>query len=509
MERKVGNNIYIYDVTSYWDSVSQKTKKRSVYIGKKDNKTGEVHNAKKLLAKFADDFGARYFFKKILSELKIESLIKKHFPDSFEEIIEIILFQNIESKPSYLMEYSYSDDISSSKFSSQNMSRLFNYLGKNETKVNSFLKDWIDINKIQNSLFYDITSISSYSRYCELVEWGHNRDCEQLPQVNFGILFGNTSKLPLLYKIYSGSISDVTTLKNLHQQMEIYGFKKFVFCLDRGFYSASNLSQIYLDDFDIIIPMPFSTTISNDLSDEKIVDLENMININGNTLFYKCFEIKIGGKKYFANVYLNESRKLRELNRFSKEISLIEKKFAKEKFDKEEYAKELIHKEGGKYKKYFKISKDSDFYKITKNTDEMQKLVNKMGKVILITKNKPDSKEYAINSYLYRDEVEKVFDVMKNEINENRLRVSSADSVHGRLFITFIVLICMSFMTKIMKEKKLFNKLSINEVISELKKLKIITMHEGTKILCELTKKQKDIFLGFKIPYPDLSKPGM
>lgn len=52
-----------------------------------------------------------------------------------------------------------------------------------------------------------------------------------------------------------------------------------------------------------------------------------------------------------------------------------------------------------------------------------------MGKVILIIKNKLDFKEYVISFYLYRDEVEKVFDVMKNEINENRLRVLSLDSV--------------------------------------------------------------------------------
>lgn len=47
----------------------------------------------------------------------------------------------------------------------------------------------------------------------------------------------------------------------------------------------------------------------------------------------------------------------------------------------------------------------------------------------------------------------------------------------------------MFFMIKIMKEKKLFDKLSINEVILELKKLKIIIMYEGIKILCELIKK--------------------
>lgn len=153
--------------------------------------------------------------------------------------------------------------------------------------------------------------------------------------------------------------------------MKIYGFKNFVFCLDWGFYSVLNLFYIYLDDFDIIILMFFLIKILNELFDEKIVNLENMLNINGNILFYKCFEIIIEEKNYFVNVYLNESRKLREFNRFSLEIFLCEKIFINENFDKEENVNELINKEGGKYKKYFMVNKVNDFYKIIKNLDEM------------------------------------------------------------------------------------------------------------------------------------------
>ena len=494
VERKIKNNIYIYEVTSHWDASSKKVKKKSVYIGKKDNSSGEINKVNKILVKSSDDFGNKYFFRNILRHSKLDEILKNNFEDKFDIIIEILLYQLTESKPSYLMEYSFTEDVLASEFSSQNISRLFSEIGKSESNINKFLKDWIDINKIQNSLFYDITSISSYSKYIEIVEWGYNRDCEKLPQINFGILYGSTSKLPLLYKIYPGSISDVSTLKNIHEEMKIYGFKKFTFCLDRGFYSASNLLNIYSEDFEIIIPMPFSTNLSIELCNKEINDLENMINFNGNTMFSKCFEIQIEEKKFHANIYLNEAKKLKELDKFSFEISEIENKFSKNNFKNEEDISEFKEKICSKYKKYFNISNKDGKYKIEKNTVEMRKLINKMGKVILLTKNPPVSKEYAITSYLYRDEVEKVFDIMKNELHENRLRVSSSDSVNGKLFLNFLSLICMSFITKTMKENKLFSKLTINELISELRKLKIITMYNGVKILCELTKKQKNIF---------------
>ncbi len=505
IEKKFGNNIYIYDVESYWDKATKKSKKKSIYVGKKDEHTGNI--LKKNLSKTpkeAYDFGAKYFFEEVLKKTKLDEIIIKNFPLCYEEIIQIILFQSVESKPSYLMEYFYSDNEYSLRYSSQNLSKIFNNLGKMENEVQNFTKDWVNLNKVQDSLFYDLTSISSYSKYVDLVEWGHNKDDDKLPQINFGILYGNSSKCPLLYKLYPRSISDVTTLKNLHTELKVYGFKNFTFCLDRGFYSASNLSQIYDEEFEIIIPLTFSTNNSYELSKKNISNLHNMINVNGGTLHCDTFEIEIDGKKYFANVYLNEARKLRELDRFSKEISIIEENFMNKPFIEEIIALEKIKEIPSKFKKYFEIKNIENKFYIDKNYNEMEDRLNRMGKIILLSKNKNNSKKYAIESYLLRDEVEKVFDIMKNEIDENRLRVSSTESVNGRIFINFLVLICISYVTKIMSKTKLFKKFSIKEILMELNKIKIITMYEGTKYLCELTKKQKLIFDEFKIPYPKI-----
>lgn len=106
-----------------------------------------------------------YFFKKILDESKMTDLIKKNFNLNYEDIIQVVLFQLIQSKPPYLMEYFFCDKILSSKYSSQNLSKLFYTLGESESKIQTFLEEWIDINKIQDTLFYDLTSISSYSAF--------------------------------------------------------------------------------------------------------------------------------------------------------------------------------------------------------------------------------------------------------------------------------------------------------------------------------------------------------
>ncbi len=63
---------------------------------------------------------------------------------------------------------------------------------------------------------FDISSIFSYSKNNELVDRSYNRDKKNLGQTNLGIISRrekNSIQLPLAYRIYPGSISDVVTLK--------------------------------------------------------------------------------------------------------------------------------------------------------------------------------------------------------------------------------------------------------------------------------------------------------
>jgi len=46
---------------------------------------------------------------------------------------------------------------------------------------------------------FDITSLSSYSKGLELLEWGYNRDGEHLRQINFAVVIGRPSGLPIGY----------------------------------------------------------------------------------------------------------------------------------------------------------------------------------------------------------------------------------------------------------------------------------------------------------------------
>ena len=80
------------------------------------------------------------------------------------------------------------------------------------------LKRWRNAASSGKPCFNDITSISSYSKENEMVEFGYNRDHEDLPQINLGLVVDSGSKLPLHYHVHDGDIRDVSTLERVMKE---------------------------------------------------------------------------------------------------------------------------------------------------------------------------------------------------------------------------------------------------------------------------------------------------
>jgi len=95
--------------------------------------------------------------------------------------------------------------------SSQRISELLAAIKPQERE--GFYKSWCSYRSEQEYLALDITSTSSYSELVDDVEWGYNRDHEDLPQINICMLMGETSRLPVYQTVYSGSLKDVSTLR--------------------------------------------------------------------------------------------------------------------------------------------------------------------------------------------------------------------------------------------------------------------------------------------------------
>jgi transposase len=127
--------------------------------------------------------------------------------------------------------------------------------------------------------------------------------------------------------------------------------------------------------------------------------------------------------------------------------------------------------------------------------------VNRFGKTIILLSSSKRSWDEVLSLYRERDEVEKKFDDLKNELEVMPLRVQKVETLQGLLFIFFISLILRAILLRRAKEAKLLDKSSIEEVLMELSKLRAVKVG-GKWRLTEVSKKQRMILEKMEISVP-------
>ena len=104
-----------------------------------------------------------------------------------------------------------------------------------------------------------------------------------------------------------------------------------------------------------------------------------------------------------------------------------------------------------------------------------------------------------LENYRARDKVEKLYDCLKNEDGQHRLRAGNDRSAYGRFFLNFIALIIRSELDKRMRKSKLRNRMTTARLLDELGKIKSVTTASGKNILLEITKKQRELISSLEI----------
>jgi transposase len=384
----------------------------------------------------------------------------------------------------------YSSDVSSLHFA----------LGSNEQGKMEFTKKWIEKVNPKQGIYYDITSFSSYSTKNEFVEWGYNRDRENLPQINLGMVCCQKTGLPFFYTVYPGSIVDVTTIINFIKYLKIYKLQDLFLIMDKGFFSVSNLSGLIESDrrLSLIIPLPFSLKLSKELitKNSDIKNPENMFQYNEDILFHKTVPTVINGHAFDAHIFFNEKAEVDMRHLFFSKLLAYESKIRTNKPEDGEAFETCLNQEVPEsYKKYFQW--DAAEKKVVRNETKINEYLLRSGFYILITNKEGLPKEEVLSFYRDRDGVEKIFDTTKNELDTNRLRSHSKVTAEGRLFVKFIATVLYQHITKVMRENDMFKKFSVIELLKELSKIKRIVVPEIEPFTSEYSKTQKEIFAKF------------
>lgn len=379
-------------------------------------------------------------------------------------------------------------------------------IGEDVKSREAFLQAWVQNHKDNEAVVYDTTSISSYSPSLELAEWGYNRDDEFMPQINFSI--GATQEgMPLFYRVLPGSIPDVRTLSNTLHIISDYGIENIDLSLDRGFFSAANLRDLLKLNYGFTIGVPWTTKQAQNLLKRNRKRLESPRHAflyNSKPMRHVTDVWEHENVKLSAHLFFDPERHIDSMMRVEKQVLDIVDKANDEKFKTLNAARQWINdnvKSRAACLRYFQT--DDGTIKVDFKPASLASASARSGYTLIITHNKKDVQETAtsvLDNYRNRDMVEKLFDFLKTEHKQYRLRTANDASVEGRFFLGFITLIIRAELEKRLRVAKLHKKMTTANVLDQAGKIKSFTTVNGKRILLEVSKAQRQLCSSLKVP---------
>jgi len=509
VEQKINGQIYVYEVTSYWDSEKKQPRQKRVYLGRKDETTGKIIDTRraKSVPVGSLSYGTACVLKSIVRQLRLDRVLCEVFPEHYQQYLYLASFKVATGEPFYLYPYWVESSYlpTEAKIEPQRISEILSSLGSEEKRIEDFFRAWIRQHKGGSAVMFDITSVSSYSENNDLLEYGYNRDKEQIPQVNLGVVskHSESCNLPLAYRVYSGSVTDVVTLSNIIKIIDEYQLNLESFVMDRGFFSQENIKQMHGKGLKFLIPVPFRLLQAREILrqvDEELNSPMSTFSYNNAQIYnHTKQKVRVNQVPCTAHIYLDKSKQAREEAVLMQKIVDIERllpdKYFKTLRQVEDYLEETLKTK----KKFFKTKKVKGKFILVRNLAEINAERMLLGKFVIITNHHNLTREQVLALYRSKDGIEKLFLSWKQELGEKRTRTKSEVTMRGSLFINFLALIITAHITQIMTEKNIFKKSSKAELFKTLNKLKVFQLANSKQLLAEVTARQKEIFAAFNV----------
>ena len=520
---------YAYETQYYWDKEKQQSRAKRVCVGKVDPVTNEIiptrgrskkketpsnHPVSKRGSRsFCETkhlyYGATYLFDKLAEELGLTADLKLCFPDSYKKLLSIAYYLILEdNNPLYRFEkwnhthkHPYGADIcsprSSEFFSSitdEQINKFFRLQGKRRVED----EYWA----------YDSTSISSYSETLSQVQYGKNKEDDKLPQLNLLLVFGEESGLPFYYRKLAGNIPDSKTVKPLLQDLDILGFGKTKFVMDRGFYSEDNINGLYREHVKFLVGVKLSLKFIKKNLDVIYDDIRMFTNYDesietyGYTVQaewdytqerpYKGDVIK-DKRRIYIHYFYSIEKGAEDEQAFDKRIAGLCKELLEDK---------PVESHRKAYEQFFEVKTTPKrgrqvYYK----EDAIKEARKYLGYFALITNETMDAFT-ALHLYRMKDVVEKAFGNIKERLNMRRLLVSSEKGLDGKIFTEFVALILISHLDHKMKESGLYNNYTMQSLLDKLDVLECFEDANHSLRIGEMLVKQAEIYeaLGVEAP---------
>ncbi len=512
---KKGKNgtLYVYyTVRSYRRKKDGKPTSDEVCIGKKDLNSGMLIPNKRYLYMFGtvEDllpgmiskiWGSIYILKKRAEAISITKILQNIFPRQWQDILLSACYMVLKGNVMMYLDDFCETYVTDSKLNSQSASELFASL--DEGQMNAFFREWIAGVQEKEYLAYDVTSISSYSEQMAEIEFGYNRDGENLPQLNVGMFYGEGSKRPVYFMIYSGSIPDKTHLEYMMGHAKQLGIQKVTFVMDRGFATQDNVDYLAQLSHSFILCLPTGQKIFKQLIEDVSGTIKSTANwIPGHDVYGVKAAQNVYGRTLNVHIFHSlelESNRRKEMHDY---VGRLEKELSEMCDKKRNYSR---------FQRFFNIianGEQSIQYEMDPN--KVDDALKTAGFFAFVTDRADLEPSESITIYRQKDGVEKIFHHFKNDLDFSRLKTHYSETTNGKHFVGFIALILYCDILDLIKSScsKEISHMTVKKVFLQMDKVRVMACNRENRsyLMSPLTKKQKDILYALNLNPDELIK---
>ena len=538
---------YAYESTSVRVPGRKNPKTIKTYLGKVDPATGKIIPKKSREApeeEYAKFYGSVRFLDAIQKRLGIFDDLDSVYTTMAPNIMGAAMALAIN--PTSFDSLHYTVDGSVIKETMKLRGTLSpSAIGELSEKVGSMMvtMDNFFSRRVERSSggFYslDLTSTSTYSDMEGWAQYGHNRDGENLKQINYALVT-DMEGIPVMFRMLPGSIADISIMQQTVNDMKEIGCQGRL-VMDRGFESARNISALIDMDVDFTIPSNAKAEPIKKLMTMAVKELTSSSSFayhNGATYKYAEYEVGIvdtddGNSEYVVRVPQNHKDSAKNNESFSKSKKLkafvvydprkaaldidavmsmvndVELRLENTRHDDPEmtYAKLPAF-----VRKFLDFEVDEHgFMHMIRKQNAFTFADNRAGMFVMLS-SKDTAWEQMMTSYDVRDWVEKAFDVYKTDIDGKRNRMGNVERARGRFFIKFIALMLRIHIQNVLRKhdeevrstkakRDSVNGMTVDEVLLSLNTVFAIG-NTGNWKLTAITKNVREIFPVFGLEPP-------
>jgi transposase len=299
------------------------------------------------------------------------------------------------------------------------------------------------------TLAYDLTTLLFFGVSCPLAELGYNPDRIRRRQANLAILVSKRDRHPIAHFVYNGSRHSISTVKNMLSRLGDMSIEPGTLIWDRGNVSRKHIELVEKSRWNLICGVPKTSNDAKEIISKTEIPIgpDSLVRSSKAGHIYAIkTRNRLYGQERSAIVYSNRERSVRDADARNEALAVIGRSLDDLGQTGRDWSEKRLHTliSGivGKWSDFVdvRVSRKKNLPRIdwSYRRQELRNAERLDGKWLILSTDDSLDAHHAVNMYLEKDFIEKVFRILKTQEEVEPVRHRLEHRVKAYLFVCML-----------------------------------------------------------------------